>query len=376
MAAYTAVTNLINGPFTTTTVVNNLDGPFTTTTVVNNPDGTSYLFAFNPISTVTQTTSEYSGTNCTNAKISDVVNKTDGSTLIYAYNPTATASLTCQTWTGTNPADGSPAGTKISDVVNSTDGSAAIYEWNPSPTVTLNVTKFGGFDPATGAPNGPQISDILNNADGTSILYAYNPTSSVSQTASFYSATDPGNGAPAGIVTLEVFDFTAGGSSVSVGGVTQYYSGPDGTGSLIAGATSAAFGAFRTASAPTSDTAVITFNGSGQSIDPGDGDHTIQFISGDVNDTLVLHLGGSDQILGFNPDAGDMLDLRALLSAANVSIGDDVSQLGKYLSVVATEGSAQVWFDPAGQGGGSQIASLANGSGLLGQLQTFKSFEV
>jgi len=342
-----------------------------TSQVIDNTDGTSYLRALNPVSTATAMTSEYSGIDCTGAKISDVVNKTDGSTLIYAYNPTAAASLTCQTWTGTNPADGSPAGTKISDVVNGTDGSAAIYEWTPSPTVTLNVTKFGSFNPATGAPNGPQISDILNNADGTSILYAYNPTSSVSQTASFYSATDPSNGAPAGFVTLEVFNFTAGGSSVTVGGVTQYYSGPDGTGWLMAGAAAAApFGAFRTASAPTSDMAVITFSGSGQSIDPGDGDHTIQFVSGGTSDTAVLHLGGSDEILGFDPDAGDMLDLRALLSEANVSIAPDKSQLGQYLSLDSANGAVLVWFD------GSQVASLADSGGLLAQLQTFRSFEV
>ncbi len=343
--------------------------------VVDNTNGTSYLRAFNPTPSVAKMTSEYSGLDNVGAKISDVVNNNNGSTLIYAYNPTATVLLTAQTWTATNPADGSPAGAKISDVVNNTDGTAAIYQYNPSPSVKLNVTKFGSFDRATGAPSGPEISDILNNADGTSILYAYNPTPWVSQTASFYSATDPSNGAPAGIVTQEVFNFAAGGSSVTRGGVTTYYSGPDGTGAVTSGAFLPMLSSpFRVASTP--DTAVITFSGSGQSVDPGAGSHTIQFIAGATDDTLVLHLGGSARIFGFDPAAGDMLDLHTLLNEAHLTIAPETSQLSRYLSLSSVDGAVQVWFDRAAQGGGSQIASLIDSSRLLAQLQTFGPFRL
>jgi hypothetical protein len=86
----------------------------------------------------------------------------------------------------------------------------------------------------------------------------------------------------------------------------------------------------------------------------------------------VLHLGGSDQFLGFDPGAGNMLDLRALPSEADVSIAPDKSPIP-----VPGErhGAVQIWFDPAGKSG-SQVASLADSGGLLAQLQTFRSFEI
>jgi hypothetical protein len=130
----------------------------------------------------------------------------------------------------------------------------------------------------------------------------------------------------------------------------------------------------QTTSSP--DTEVITFTGSDQSIDPGAGNHTIQFIQGDTADALVLHAAGSDQILGFDPNAGDVLDLSTLLSEVNVNIGGDISQLSKYLSIADSDGSAQLLFDPTGQGGGSQVALLVGDGGIVAQLQTLKSFEV
>ena len=86
----------------------------------------------------------------------------------------------------------------------------------------------------------------MDNTDGTSIVYAYNPSSTVTQTASFYSATNSATGAPAGTLTAETFDYVAGqqfdsqsvGSSITTynangSNSTQYYSGPDGTGSPV-----------------------------------------------------------------------------------------------------------------------------------------------
>ena len=74
----------------------------------------------------------------------------------------------------------------------------------------------------------------------------------------------------------------------------------------------------RGGSTPSPD--VITISGLGQLINPGAGSHSIQFASGAADDTLVLHLGGSDQITGFDPAAGDVLDPRSLLSEAGVSL--------------------------------------------------------
>jgi hypothetical protein len=160
---------------------------------------------------------------------------------------------------------------------------------------------------------------------------------------------------------------------VTIGGITKYYTGPDGTGSVVPGllaSTQAA--AVSAAFAPSPDT-VSTFSGSGQSLDPSPGNHTIQFISGATSDTLVLHLAGSDQVLGFDPAAGDMLDLRSLLGEAQVGIRD-ISQLGNYISIADIGGSASIAFDPTGHGGGSQVALLVNGGGLVAQLQTLKAF--
>ena len=64
---------------------------------------------------------------------------------------------------------------------------------------------------------------------------------------------------------------------------------------------------------------VITVAGSGQLVDPGIGNHTIQFLAGTSGDTLVLHESGVDQVSGFDPGT-DVLDLRSLLTEANVNL--------------------------------------------------------
>jgi hypothetical protein len=77
-----------------------------------------------------------------------------------------------------------------------------------------------------------------------------------------------------------------------------------------------------------------------------------------------------DQVLGFDPTAGDMLDVSSLLSEAQVNIGSDIAQLGNYVSVVNAAGSAEVLFDPTGHGGGSPVALLVNEGGMVAQIQT------
>jgi hypothetical protein len=108
------------------------------------------------------------------------------------------------------------------------------------------------------------------------------------------------------------------------------------------------------------DPAVITVSTSEQLIDPGAGNHTIQFLAGTAGDTLVLRGNGVDQISGFDPTT-DVLDLRSLLSGTNAGLAGAVAALSNYLSVLDQGGDALLRFDPtggAGQGGGSTVAVL------------------
>jgi hypothetical protein len=359
--------------------------------IVDNTDGTSLAYAYNPTATAILTAQQWSGTNPANGApagnlVSDVVDNTDGTCLVYAYNPTSTVVQTAQQWSMTNPANGAPAGTEISNVVNNTDGTTLLYSYNPTSTVTLTVADYSATNPANGAPAGNELSDVVDNTDGTSILYAYMPTSTVSLTATYYSATAAGSGAPTGSITSETFDYNNGESAIATynaNGVamTIDYSGPNGTGSVISSiGGSILASAMGTATAiasqaDASDTATIAIAGSGELIDPGTGNRTIQFVAGATDDTLVLHSGGTDQILGFDPSAGDALDLSSLLGEAGINIGD-ISRLANYVTVANANGAAAILFDPTGQGGGSQVALLENDAGLVAGLQTLKGFVV
>jgi hypothetical protein len=275
------------------------------------------VYTYNPTSTVTLTASEYSGTNTTTgapsgSQISDVVDNTNGTSLIYAYNPTSTVTQTAQQWGGTDPTTGAPTGTLISDVVNNTNGTTLVYAYNPTSTVTQTISEYSGTNPANGAPAGALLSDVVDNTNGTSIVYTYNPSSTVTQTAPYYSGTDPSTGAPSGTLTSETFDYTSGGSSITTynsngTSSTVYYSGPHGTGTTIPAITSAPETSSAVTFAPASvistpapsaqaepapDSTSIMISGSDQLIDPGTGNHSIQFISGAADDTLVLHSGG------------------------------------------------------------------------------------
>jgi autotransporter passenger strand-loop-strand repeat protein/T5SS/PEP-CTERM-associated repeat protein len=351
--------------------------------VVNNTDGTCLVYAYNPTATVTQTTQDWSATNAIDGApagtlLADVVDNIDGTCLVYAYNPTSQATQTTQNWSATNTADGSPAGMLLGDVVDNTNGTCMVYAYNPIAGVTQTTQYWSAIDPADGAPAGTQFEEVVDNTDGTSIVYTYSPTDDrVTQTATYYSFYDAANGAPAGWVTSETLDYANGQSAITTYNAngtasTVDYSGPDGSGSVISSITQAAGGEAVSAAASPD---VITISGSGQLIDPGKGSHTIQFASGAADDTLVLHLGGSDQITGFDPAAGDVLNLTSLLSEAGVSLGSDLSHLANYVSVADVNGSAEVLFDPSGHGGGSQVALLENGAGLVTLLQTLKAFE-
>ena len=63
-----------------------------------------------------------------------------------------------------------------------------------------------------------------------------------------------------------------------------------------------------------------TISVSSTTIDAGSVSQTIQFLAGTSDDTLVLHAGAPQIIAGFDPTAGDVLDLRGFLAEAQISI--------------------------------------------------------
>ncbi len=104
----------------------------------------------------------------------------------------------------------------------------------------------------------------------------------------------------------------------------------------------------------------VTVSLSNAAIDPGTGDHTIQFMPGAAADSVVLHAGGTDDIDGFNLSAGDQLDLRVLLATAAPTLQDTAPNLASMLSVVDQGADAVLLYNPLGQSGGSPVAILRN----------------
>ena len=350
----------------------------TSAVIVDNTNGSALVFAYNPTAGAKQTTQNWSAYNASTGApygslVADVVNNIDGSSYVYAYNPTSTVTQTAQKWSATNAADGSPAGSQLADVVNNTDGTTLVYAYNPTSTVTQTTTNWSATNASTGAAAGTETAVVVDNTSGTAIVYAFSPTANVSKTATFYSGFTASTGAPTGNATALTIDYTNGQSAITTysgtGGSTLYYSGPDGTGSLIAGITGAT-----TAAAPSTGSIVIT--GTGQTIDPGSAGATIQFLSGAGKDSVVLHAGAADTILGFDPAAGDTLDLRSLFASAGVELGSDLTRLPDYVTVTDETGAAAILFDPTGHGGGSEVALLAGDGGLVAQLQAGKSFMI
>ena len=76
---------------------------------------------------------------------------------------------------------------------------------------------------------------------------------------------------------------------------------------------------------------LITISASNTVTDPGAGSYTINFAAGVSGDTLVLHSGGTDQITGFDPAAGDVLDLRSLLGEAQLTAAEVLPNPGSGL---------------------------------------------
>ena len=102
-------------------------------------------------------------------------------------------------------------------------------------------------------------------------------------------------------------------------------------------------------------------------VDPGAGSHTIQFLAGNSDDTLV-HAGGTDQVLGFAVGS-DIIDVGSLLSEANVNLNGDNAP-ANFLTVVDQGADVLLNFDPTGKAGGSTVAVLRGLAGGVTSLST------
>ena len=118
---------------------------------------------------------------------------------------------------------------------------------------------------------------------------------------------------------------------------------------------------------------LITISTSNTVTDPGPGSHTIRFITGVSADTIVLHSGAADQISGFNLAAGDVLDLRSLLSEAQLNIQDVLPKLGSYFTVADQGADAVLLFDPFGHGAGSAVAVLKGIGSAVANIEILSS---
>jgi hypothetical protein len=108
-------------------------------------------------------------------------------------------------------------------------------------------------------------------------------------------------------------------------------------------------------------------------IDPGAGNYKMQFLPGTSGDTVVLHVGGSDEISGFNMGAGDVLDLRTLIAETHLDLTTVAANIGSYVTVSDQGTNADLLFDPSGHGRGSMVAILDNLGGAITNLADMTS---
>ena len=97
---------------------------------------------------------------------------------------------------------------------------------------------------------------------------------------------------------------------------------------------------------------------SGTRLDPGGGSNAIGIAAGVADATIVLHAGATDTIAGFDPAAGDRLDLASLLAETQASAQDFLARPGAYLTLAAQGADAVLSFDPRGHAAGTAVAVL------------------
>ena len=120
---------------------------------------------------------------------------------------------------------------------------------------------------------------------------------------------------------------------------------------------------------------------------------TTTWANADAGSTFVLQSAGNEmavvcppytgaavaQLQGFSLAAGDTLDVRPILLAANVSV--TVAELDNFFSTTESNGSTLLWFNPAGTGatpgnGAMVVAVLENTQVSMSQLLSANALNV
>ena len=222
------------------------------------------------------------------------------------------------------------------------------------------------------APLGAAILAIANGATGNDATELVNKvTVALDFTTRTNAAGLTGMGSSSTSLLAAAHSVLSGvdGTSLNDASVTA---GENATAAFISGAKSANGGALAlTADTPAPGAAndLITISASNSVVDPGLGNYAIQFLAGSSSDTLVPHSGGVYLVSGFDPST-DVLDLRSLLSEANVNPGGGVASLNNYLTVTDQGSNALIGFDPTGHGGGNSFIVLQGPGAVVTNLDT------
>ena len=113
-------------------------------------------------------------------------------------------------------------------------------------------------------------------------------------------------------------------------------------------------------SAGSASTSQGTRDASGSTLYGGPGTNVIR-VNGSAQETIVLQQGGTDIVTGFDPQNGDVLDLRQALAESQLNLGGDYGKLGTYVQVTPANGfNATLSFNPNGlaSGPGTPLAEL------------------
>ncbi len=241
--------------------------------------------------------------------------------------------------------------TTVQSIINGPAGGWAVLKGTGGVDV---ITAHGKYNAIFG--NGG--ADIINAGDGAAVVNVAGGSATVTLGGGVNAVVGgEGNvtvkGAPDGYTAVTLGN---GNNTVQIGGQHDVILLGNGN-NLVSGTQGVAF--ITTGSG--NDTIVL--GGSGSTVNAGGGSNAITGAAG--HDSFVLAKAGQgfDSIFGFTEANGDVLDLRAALTATGWN--HQAATLGNYLKVSDGSGGATLSIAPSGSGSATAIAVL-NGAGNLG----------
>jgi len=272
----------------------------------------------------------------------DIVNAGLGNATVYAGTGNVTVSL--------GGYDDTVSGGNGNDAVSAALGNAAVSLGNGNDTVTV-----GGYDDTITLGNG---NDSITGPAGNATVTLGGGTDSVTL-GGYYNSVHAGSTTGTDVINAGLgdetivggngnFAVTAAGYSdnVSLGNGNDLVTGMQGEANVTTG----------------SGNDTILLSGYGSTVNAGGG---MNFITGGSgNDTFFTPVAGtgSDMISNFSLTNGDVLNLKAALTATTWN--QQSSTLGQYLTVTETGGNAFIGIVPTGSGAATTIAELTGVSGL------------